>query len=83
MSGSNVLVEVEYLKFITAVKGSIGRKVSEAVAMVLVKVGYRKFIRTVSWVTGRRGCKGSSEFGPTEIHQKCIDTTKFFDARLF
>ena len=27
--------------------------------------------------------EGSSEGGPTDIHQKCTHTTKFFDARQF
>ena len=60
---------MEDRKFTGTVGGSIGGRVSEAVAKVLVKVGYRKFIRTVSWVTGRRGCKGSSEGGIPEVHQ--------------
>ena len=58
-------------KFTGTVGGSIGRRVSEAVAKVLVKLENRKFIRTVSWVMGRRGCKGSSEAGKPEVHQNC------------
>ena len=47
-------MKVGYQKFTGTIGGSIGRRVTAALAKVLVKVAYRKFTGTVGGSIGRR-----------------------------